>query len=239
MIRYAALWVVAMGCVVGCARQTVSWQTEQITSSSQMVTGDSIHVVYPVAQGGVVADSINQAIMSALCYIGGFVEDAEAGQLTEQIDAILEERNHDTVIRHIYYEWLVDGSVKEFGRVASVRLESYVFLGGAHGLQNATFLNFDLKSGRKLDRTELFTDTVALWKLNKEAFLQARGADLADAVLFVAPDELPLPQNIAVDSAGVRMHYNPYEIAPYVFGSTDYLLPMDEVRPLLDAKLFR
>ena len=238
MIRCAAICAVAVGCIVGCSREKLSWQTVQITSSVQMVTGDSIRVVYPVAQGGAVADSINRTVLNALCNVAGLDEYAGDG-LSEKIDAMLEERNYDTMIRHMFYEWLVDGSVRELGRVASVRLESYVYLGGAHGLQSATFLNFDMESGRKLDRLELFSDTVALWKLNKEAFMRAREADLADAVLFVATDELPLPQNIAVDSAGVRMHYNPYEIAPYVFGPTDYLLPMDEVRPLLDPKYFR
>ena len=209
-----------------------------MAAPAQMVSGDSIRIVYPVAVGGTVADSINRTVEQTLSLIVG-LEPEPRGDLSQRIDSLLRERNYDTMIRHISYEMLVNGEVEEFGKVASVRLGSYVYLGGAHGLQMATFLNFDLNSGRKLDRLELFADTAALWTLNKEAFLRARGADLTDAVLFVAPDELPLPQNIAIDSAGVRMHYNPYEIAPYVFGSTDYLLPMDEVRSLLDPKISR
>lgn len=209
-----------------------------MAAPAQMVSGDSIRIVYPVAVGGTVADSINRTVEQTLNLIVG-LEPEPRGDLSQRIDSLLRERNYDTMIRHISYEMLVNGEVEEFGKVASVRLGSYVYLGGAHGLQMATFLNFDLNSGRKLDRLELFADTAALWTLNKEAFLRARGADLTDAVLFVAPDELPLPQNIAIDSAGVRMHYNPYEIAPYVFGSTDYLLPMDEVRSLLDPKISR
>ena len=209
-----------------------------MAAPAQMVSGDSIRIVYPVAVGGTVADSINRTVEQTLNLIVG-LEPEPRGDLSQRIDSLLRERNYDTMIRHISYEMLVNGEVEEFGKVASVRLGSYVYLGGAHGLQMATFLNFDLNSGRKLDRLELFADTAALWTLNKEAFLRARGADLTDAVLFVAPDELPLPQNIAIDSAGVRMHYNPYEIAPYVFGPTDYLLPMDEVRSLLDPKISR
>lgn len=240
MIRRAAVLAAWAGCLVGCSQPAVSWQTERMPAPSQMLTGDSISVSYPVARGGAAADSINDAIGRALSVLVGFGEDAVPGTtLSVRIDSMLAVRNYDTVIRHMPYELFVEGSVKEFGRVASVRIDSYVYLGGAHGLQTATFLNFDLRTGRELEMAELFSDTAELRRLNREAFMQARGADLADAVLFVAPDELPLPRNIAVDSAGVRMHYDPYEIAPYVFGPTDYLLPMDRVRPLLDPKFFR
>ncbi len=238
MIRGLSLCVVLVGCLMSCSQPTISWRMEQMAAPAQMVSGDSIRIVYPVAVGGTVADSINRTVEQTLNLIVG-LEPEPRGDLSQRIDSLLRERNYDTMIRHISYEMLVNGEVEEFGKVASVRLGSYVYLGGAHGLQMATFLNFDLNSGRKLDRLELFADTAALWTLNKEAFLRARGADLTDAVLFVAPDELPLPQNIAIDSAGVRMHYNPYEIAPYVFGPTDYLLPMDEVRSLLDPKISR
>ena len=56
---------------------------------------------------------------------------------------------------------------------------------------------------------------------------------IPEKVLFVPVDELPLPQNISVDSTGVYMQYNPDEVAPPNVGAIEYYIPYEEAEPAL------
>jgi len=51
--------------------------------------------------------------------------------------------------------------------------------------------------------------------------------------LFVGTDQLPLPENVGIDSSGVTMLYNPYEVAPYAIGTIEYRIPYEQAEPLL------
>jgi len=51
--------------------------------------------------------------------------------------------------------------------------------------------------------------------------------------LFVRTDQLPLPENVGIDSSGVTMLYNPYEVAPYAIGTIEYRIPYEQAEPLL------
>ena len=109
-----------------------------------------------------------------------------------------------------------------------------VLTGGAQGDLRVKIMNFDLRNGRRLEAADLFVDTVRMRALNRIAFekmLFDKG--LSGDVLLVAPDRLPLPRNIGIDSSGVTMRYDPYRIAPYAFGDMEYRIPYDEVEPLL------
>ena len=46
-------------------------------------------------------------------------------------------------------------------------------------------------------------------------------------------NEWPLPRNFALLSQGLYIIYNAYEIGPYVLGSTELLIPIEAVKPLL------
>ena len=43
-------------------------------------------------------------------------------------------------------------------------------------------------------------------------------------------DQVPLPKNIGMTEAGLRLVYNEYEILAYSYGRTELLIPMDELQ---------
>jgi hypothetical protein len=46
-----------------------------------------------------------------------------------------------------------------------------------------------------------------------------------------------LSQNFALTDKGISLHYNPYEVGPYVMGASDFVVPLDVVGPALNTSV--
>ena len=57
--------------------------------------------------------------------------------------------------------------------------------------------------------------------------------NLEDEGFWLEKGKLPLPENIALTSHGLRLLYNSYEIAPYAMGQSDFTIPYDELTKIL------
>lgn len=218
-----------------CVGPDVGWQSRSLPRSPYVAGSDYMEISYPQAVGGAAADSINGAIETYLHSVFGIEGVSDSLPLAVVVDSMLRLRREDSLYASSTpYDLRANGRVRICGRVASVRIETYLLAGGAHGDWRVGILNFDLRDGRRLGAADLFADTVRLRALNRVAFekmLFDKG--LSEDVLLVAPDRLPLPRNIGIDSSGVTMRYDPYRIAPYAFGDLEYLIPYDEAEPLL------
>lgn len=212
------------------------WGSDTLSRSG---TNDVVALIYPVARGGAAADSINRTLEAYLKTVFTGDSLAASGQtLAQAVDSLLARKNRDTVTARMPYQMHSEGSYYTNGHLTSVWIQTYAFTGGAHGLTLGRLFNFDNRTGSRLDAERLFKDTTRLSALNREAFtrmLDQRGlsSEEGTAYLFVKPDELPLPENIGFDSTGVRMLYNPYEIAAYVFGQSVYTIPYEQAGPVL------
>ena len=76
---------------------------------------------------------------------------------------------------------------------------------------------------------------------SKRAFRRARRLgpreDLAKAGFQFPGGAFALTVNAGLTRAGLVLHYNAYEVAPYVMGPTEAVVPWKELRPLLRAGL--
>lgn len=234
------LWLCCAALLASCNRDVpgggLVWGNDTLSRSG---THDVVALIYPVAREGVAADSINRTVEHYLkqLFAGDSVAASEA-TLAQAVDSLLAGKNRDTMIAHMPYQLYCEGSYYTKGFLTSVWLKTYAFTGGAHGLTLSKCFNFDNRTGEQLPLAALVSDTTRLSELNREAFLQALSQrsltqEEINAYLFVKPDELPLPQNIGFDSTGVKMLYNPYEIAAYVFGQSEYTVPYDRAEPVL------
>lgn len=197
---------------------------------------DVVRMLYPVARDGAVADSINRHVIRTLSANLPEPERTDPNMtLRQAIDATLARKKMDSLVSYPL-EMYSEGRVNRRDGIISILLGEYLYMGGAHGLHTSTFLNFDEETGRLLTLNDLVSDTVKLAALNREAFKVfwgTKGAEVSPESLFVTMDRLPLPKNIGFDERGVVMIYNPYEIAPYVFGESRYTIPYAQVKPLL------
>lgn len=211
---------------------------------------------FPVLTGGVrpaVQEAVNRSIVelvaSAAALIeGGKEEPAEEPAAVE--DAATEffagwaearEELPDDAPK-AYHRWADERRMEVLHadhQVLSVELLLYSFTGGAHPNTFAALESFDLATGEPLALEDLLAaDAVArLEALGERQFRKAREIpeteSLEEAGFWFEDDRFHLPDNFAVTGDGLVFVYNPYEVAPYVFGPTRITLPWSELQGLL------
>ena len=128
----------------------------------------------------------------------------------------------------------------EDAQLLSIRLESYLFTGGAHGFEEVRFLNFDKRRGREIEGINMFTDFSPILTLSEEIFRIAqaipREGDINSTGFMFEGNQFHLPETIGFDGHGMVLHYNQYEVASYADGPITLTIPWAEVMPLLRKK---
>jgi len=208
----------------------VSWEQYLVPESEYATAEDEIEVSFPVAEGPF-AEQINGQIRQTILTFLGVSEET----VSAAVDTLLSFRNNFSTLRHIPYTIIVNGEPSQFGHTASVILNLYQYLGGAHGIGTVSCLSFDTRTGKPRNPLSLFDNPDSLARLNRQFFLETAPEQAEH--LFMPVGELPLPENMLLDSAGLHIFYDPYEIAPYSSGPTEYTIPLDDLRGLLREKI--
>ncbi|MBE0647733.1 MAG: DUF3298 domain-containing protein [Bacteroidales bacterium] len=114
---------------------------------------------------------------------------------------------------------------------------NYAYTGGAHGLQTEDYTVASTRTGKKLTLTDLFKPgfethlTVLLTRKLKVMTGINQNEKLTDNGFFV--DDVAPNNNFYITASGIGFVYNHYEIAPYVNGPTDILIPFVDVKQIL------
>jgi len=122
-------------------------------------------------------------------------------------------------------------------------IESYDFSGGAHGMQTRDYTVVNLRSGRPVSLTEIFSGdyegalTDILTKKARKMHNIKADKKLTDSGFFV--ESIKPTNNFYITINGIGFFYNHYEIAPYSNGPEDIFIPFSELRslPIHDAIL--
>lgn len=127
--------------------------------------------------------------------------------------------------------------------IYSYGIDRYVYMGGAHGLSNRTYFNFDLKTGRKITEKDLFKDgsAKAISELIKIRIVEESKEtseagtpqinNLDDTDFWT--DSIKPNNNFYITDESINYVFNPYEIAPYYIGITEVKIPFDRIKDLL------
>lgn len=117
----------------------------------------------------------------------------------------------------------------------SLLLNTDIYTGGAHPLNEISILSFNPENGKKVIMSDIIENEKELKNLIGKEFRRKR--NLADEINLTDEgfysNEWPLPKNFALLKQGLYIIYNAYEIGPYVLGSTELLIPFDAIKPLL------
>lgn len=153
------------------------------------------------------------------------------GDVEEQFNEYLEVRDPETEVN-----WELTRKATLLGiegDVVSVSISSRGYLGGAHGFRDEKLITFDGKTGKALGWDDLVrADAKAsLLKVAEAEFRKVRNIplnkSLSDAGFFFDEGKgFTLSESFAVTKEGLVLHYNPYEVGPYVMGPTDLVIPM-------------
>ncbi len=104
-------------------------------------------------------------------------------------------------------------------------ISTYVFSGGAHGMSASSYLTYDFKTGRILNKANTFVagSEGKLLDAIKTTLMQDNHVDSVDQLNECGffPDQIFVTDNFYLDGYYIVFHYNPYDIAPYSTGSVN------------------
>ncbi len=112
-------------------------------------------------------------------------------------------------------------------KIVTITLGAYSYAGGAHPNSFVKVLNFDLNTGKVLTWQDFISDMPALHEIAEKAFKKARelpgNTDLTEEGYFWG-EKFALPANFELQQDGIYFWYNPFEVAAYSLGPTDFTI---------------
>lgn len=215
---------------------------EKTANNCKPENGDCtfISLVYPVAENGKnQAQAINQVIENQLIKTIDFQEEATAEKPEELAENFI--KNFKTTAQEfpeyeIPWEATVSAKVIFHSNILiSIKFDSNIFTGGAHGYSSVAFLNFNTENGALLENADLFTkdfkDFVEKDFRKKQNI--AADTNINSTGMFFKDDRFHLPNNIGITKDKIILHYNAYEIAPYASGNFILQYPKAQVEQYL------
>ena len=125
------------------------------------------------------------------------------------------------------------------GKRLTLKIDGYNYAGGAHGNSAAAVATWDVATGKQVYLEDLITDMDALRARTEKKFREAKteifkpeseggwGFNFDETFPFKIADNTGLTEN------GIYFCYVPYEVGPYAMGSTEFVLPFDEIKDLM------
>ncbi|MCM5662447.1 DUF3298 and DUF4163 domain-containing protein [Galbibacter mesophilus] len=191
-----------------------------------------------------VASKINDKIEEFVIKTLNYSEENTADSLSSAIEIF---RSEYTKLKERFPEEIIPWEATIRGEVsfqnehfASIKVDSYIFTGGAHGYGSVNYLNFDISNGTHLNAEELLTDKKAFLSFAEKTFREkediAADANINSTGFMFESDRFHLPNSIGFDEKGIILVYNPYEIAAYADGLTKIEIPFEEAKAFIKPK---
>jgi hypothetical protein len=254
-MRSTALLLLVIAVAFGCGKKEEqktdkSIQFEMRTfrlESSEGCKSDTLkcasyEVEYPMFNGlsQVVNDSLNQKIIESIDTGNPEIEShsfEEAGEgFIKDFERAQKEFPDNTM--GWYFRASVDVNLLT-DTLLSLESSAEFFTGGAHGGYGTYFINIRPSTGRAVTLDDVMRSGYqeSLRAIGESEF--RRSLTLTDTVSlaeegFEFPDDkFQLNDNYGFTSEGILFEFNIYEIAPYVLGAQEVLIPYDKIRDLL------
>jgi len=147
---------------------------------------------------------------------------------------------------HFAYDGEYKASTRLSDRILSVRLETYMYTGGAHGDTGVEFVNYDLRTGERFVWQSVFAaDSDYLGAIAKYA-----NADIKKQLL-IGEDSMSQEDwidqgssategnyadgNVGFDENGLIVVFQEYQVAAYAQGAVISLIPYGELEGVIDG----
>ena len=223
--------------IISCTSDSVT--ALKIRDFEGAVCGDctKVQISIPEAQDNtILCKSVNTAVREEVIELLDFAQNQTAVDIPGAIDAFtkgfrdLQEEYPEELTG---WEALVTGAKSyEDPYLLTIKLDTYLFTGGAHGYGATRYLNFDKKTGAELSGIELLKDTVAFSEFAEKAFREkyeiSKEAPINSTGFMFEEKQFRLPENIGLAADAIILHYNPYEVASYADGSLILEIPLEK-----------
>jgi len=128
--------------------------------------------------------------------------------------------------------------------VVSLQMDEFSDMGGAHPNSLTLLANVDALSGKVLTIDDLIIpgSKTALMRIAERYFRNARSIPqnqrfTRSGDFFSEQGKFVLPKEVAIESTGLRLYYNSYEVASYVDGPTDFTIPFSALAGVIRPNL--
>ncbi|MCB0524975.1 MAG: DUF3298 and DUF4163 domain-containing protein [Saprospiraceae bacterium] len=206
-----------------------------------------INLSYPILSGGsnpTAVQAINDSILSIVYLsIDGDptvpLPNAYHTACLDLLNMLEEELANDPNYPFSYVIELNTTLLFQNNKVVSFEMSNYSFTGGAHGNYGSALNTFLLDSGKSVQLSDIVKDTIELRSMLEKMFVETKNAEIGEQLTLeelVFPEciPLPLPMQWCIVKDGLRVTYNPYEVAPYVVGQTDLVVTWEQLKGLVD-----
>jgi hypothetical protein len=220
--------------------KTKPYQRKSNPCPDEMGSCAEINFKIPFIENHEYAGLINQEILKELEVImENFSPPLKSLQdITSKIDSFISQ--HKSFSKEVDFpqNWTFNlhfELLENNGNSLSILLNTDRYTGGAHPFNSIRILSFNTKNGKRNLISSFIKDEQKLKELIIKEVRRKR--NISDSVNLTEEgfyaNEWPLPENFALLSQGLYIVYNAYEIGPYVLGSTEILIPIEEIKPLL------
>lgn len=229
----------------GCQNETKLAFEPYVFENESCDDCPEVSIAIPKALGSSkISKTINTALKEELISLLSFDDEIEVASMN---DALKSFKNGYLELQELYddeptgWEAKIGASISyEDANFITIILDSYLFTGGAHGYTSKRFLNFDKKKGIELENTELFKSDEDFTAFAEEMFRQKEAIPKGKSINYTGfmfeQDSFYLPENIGFTKDGLKLLYNPYEVASYADGAIELVLPHSEVKEYLTKK---
>lgn len=228
----------------------LTFKLDTLTQQSPNCQTDSsncakVHLVFPYAERGPTSTCVAfnrlqlRFLRTSLAATNG---EEEGGNIEEIMNQFLEdykELQGEDLPFSMPWSLETEGKVLfQNDKLVSVQLHQYSYTGGAHPNTYSTVWMFNKSSNEPLEWQDLGVKKDTLEVIAERAFRKTAeipvGQSLEDAGFFEG-EEFSLPQNYGLVEDGLLLYYNTYEIAPYVFGPTEVVIPWADLKVVFET----
>lgn len=225
-------------------KETLTFKST-VLHSETCTTCPAVSITIPEAiENTPLALAINEAVTQAVILELIYDDAIDVNTLEEAIQSF---KNGFLELKEMYpdeslgWEAKIDGEVSyEDKAIATVKLDSYIFTGGAHGQSTTRFLNFDKKKGELIETSDLFAEDAQFLGYVETKFRTQEkipeGTSINSTGFMFENNAFYLPENIGYTQKGILLLYEQYEVASYAEGPIELLLPYPEVQGFLTVK---
>jgi len=228
----------------------LNFQSQEYSAKTKLPckgTCTYVSISVPEAAGGdpVVADSINKKIFNTVRKIVYFGEKPTNAANYDEIMSSFIKSYEDLATKYPEEAIPWEAKIKATQEYASdslinIKVNNYMFTGGAHGYEGNLSLLFDAKTGRTLTKADLFSDVEGFTAYAEKEFRKhmkiPAGKSINSKGLMFENDKFKLPENIFFNKEGIVLLYNPYEVGSFADGPEELTLSFEEVKQYLKMK---
>jgi hypothetical protein len=200
-------------------------------------------------------DSLNDFIHNILLLndAGALAYESVEARMTDFIEDNKESNEED---KEIYEEmgldftpmkWSCEVEIKVLlntPNLLTIRYDETNFTGGAHANMATRFFNFDMRTGKQLELSDIFKDSDSyyniLMPLAQKHFrksLQSVGKSMAYIDENFVFDKLP--EHFAITAKGILFSFDPYEIGSFSDGTLQFEVPYSDLAAFINTNIIR